>query len=297
MTLNRWSQTASENDNADSTIDFAEGQAPSSINGSARAVMAAVAKFRDDLSGNIELAGTATAFTATTNQVFAALADGLFFRARMNVASLVDPTLAVDGLTAKQILIDNVPTNVPTGACAIGRIYGFTYDATADGWLVSDFGGDALTSGNSPDLAAIEALAGTDGVVRKTAAGTFELDAGTTSITFVKDNNGIAVATGVQGDIEIPFACTITGATLIADATGSVVIDLWKDTYANYPPTVADTITASAKPTLSSAVKAQDTTLTGWATAVAAGDIIRVNVDSVATITRFTLSLKVDRFI
>ena len=32
--------------------------------------------------------------------------------------------------------------------------------------------------------------------------------------------------------------------------SGSIVIDVWKDTYANFPPIVADTITASAKPTL-----------------------------------------------
>ena len=55
--------------------------------------------------------------------------------------------------------------------------------------------------------------------------------------------------------------------------SGSIVIDVWKDTYANFPPTVADTITASAKPTLSSATKSDDTTLTGWTTAVTAGDV------------------------
>jgi len=63
-------------------------------------------------------------------------------------------------------------------------------------------------------------------------------------------------------------ATTISATTFYGDA----VIDLWKDTYANFPPTSADTITASARPTLSSAVKGQSSTLTGWTTAVAAGD-------------------------
>lgn len=113
------------------------------------------------------------------------------------------------------------------------------------------------------------------------------------SITFIIDGGGSAITTGVKGDLEIPFACVIQQATLLADQSGSIVIDIWKDTYANYPPTVADTITASAKPTISSATKSQDATLTGWTTSIAAGDTLRFNVDSATTITRVTLSLKV----
>lgn len=115
----------------------------------------------------------------------------------------------------------------------------------------------------------------------------------TTSMGITIDGGGSAITTGIKGDLVVPVACTIVSATLVADQSGSIVIDVWKDTYANYPPTVADTITASAKPTLSTAVKSQDTTLTGWTTAVAAGDTIRFNVDSASTVTRITLSLKV----
>jgi hypothetical protein len=115
------------------------------------------------------------------------------------------------------------------------------------------------------------------------------------SIEFVIDGGGSAITTGVKGDLQIPFACTITEATLLADQTGSIVVDIWKDTYANYPPTAADSITASAKPTLSSAVKYQDTTLTGWTTSISAGDILRINVDSATTVQRVTLALKVTR--
>lgn len=106
------------------------------------------------------------------------------------------------------------------------------------------------------------------------------------------DGGGSAITTGLKGDLTVPFACTINSATMMADQSGSIVVDVWKDTYANYPPTVADTITASAKPTISSATKSQDNTLTGWTTSVSAGDTIRFNVDSVTTITRATLSIK-----
>ena len=108
------------------------------------------------------------------------------------------------------------------------------------------------------------------------------------------DGGGSAITTGVKGFIEVPYACTITRSTTLADQSGSIVIDVWKDTYANYPPTVADTITASAKPTITTATKAQDATLTGWTTTVAAGDILGFNVDSITTIQRVHEILKCD---
>jgi hypothetical protein len=101
------------------------------------------------------------------------------------------------------------------------------------------------------------------------------------------------VSVGAKQDIVVPFACTITKVTLLADAAGSVVIDVWKDTYGNYPPTVADTIVAAAKPTISAASKAQDSTLTGWNTSILAGDTLRFNVDSFTTIARLTVILEV----
>src|SRR6266576_1010740 len=74
MTLYKWSQTASADATADSTINWAEGQAPSSINDSARAMMAATAKYRDDIAGAIVTSGTSTAYAVSTFQVFDTLA-------------------------------------------------------------------------------------------------------------------------------------------------------------------------------------------------------------------------------
>lgn len=111
-------------------------------------------------------------------------------------------------------------------------------------------------------------------------------------IAFIIDGGGSAITTGVKGFLEIPFACTITGWTMTGDQSGSIVIDVWKDTYANYPPTVADTITASDKPTISAATKGQDLAPTGWTTAVAAGDVLGFNVDSITTLTYVTLIIR-----
>lgn len=115
----------------------------------------------------------------------------------------------------------------------------------------------------------------------------------TVAIGAAFDGGGAAVAAGSKAYVRVPFACTITSATLLADLSGSAVVDVWVDTYANYPPTVADTITASAKPTISSAIKSEDTTLTGWTTSVAAGSIVAFNVDSCSTCTKLNVQLKV----
>jgi hypothetical protein len=109
------------------------------------------------------------------------------------------------------------------------------------------------------------------------------------------DGGGSAIETGAKGFIYVPFACVITGVTLLADQAGSIVIDIWKDTYANHPPTDADSITAAAPPTIAAAVKSQDNTLTGWSKNVAAGDVLRFNVDSCTDIQYCTLILTVTK--
>jgi len=115
------------------------------------------------------------------------------------------------------------------------------------------------------------------------------------SITFIIDGGGSAITTGIKGALEIPFACTINRVTLLADQSGSIVIDIWKQAYADYPPEDAQSIVSAAPPTLSSAAKSQDSTLTDWTTAIAAGDCLIFNVDSIATCTWVTLSLKVTK--
>lgn len=120
-------------------------------------------------------------------------------------------------------------------------------------------------------------------------------DAGYANILFDFDGGSGALAAGTVVRIPISFDCTIEEATLIADQSGSAVVDVWKDVFANYPPTVADTITASAKPTLSAATTAQDGTLTGWTTSIAAGDVLVAYLESVSGIVNLILNLKVQR--
>lgn len=119
--------------------------------------------------------------------------------------------------------------------------------------------------------------------------------AGTGSFGITIDGGGSAITTGQKGYVTIPYDMTITGWDILADQSGSIVIDVWKDTYANFPPIVGDSIAGTEKPTLSSAQKNQDTSLSTWTTSVSQGDIIGFNVDSAATVTRVTLVIYGDK--
>jgi hypothetical protein len=93
---------------------------------------------------------------------------------------------------------------------------------------------------------------------------------------------------------------TINQVTMLLDQTGSIVVDIWKCTYAQFDsgathPVAADSITASDTPTISSNTKMQDSTLTGWNTAIPAGSVLAFNVKSIATAQRCTVTLKTTR--
>ena len=118
---------------------------------------------------------------------------------------------------------------------------------------------------------------------------------GTASIEFVMDGGGATLPTGIMGDLNIDFDCTINSWTLLADQTGSVVVDIWKDSFINFPPLVGDSITGSSKPTLTAQSSATSSTLTGWTTSITAGDVLRFKIDSVTSIQRLTLSIKVTK--
>ena len=116
------------------------------------------------------------------------------------------------------------------------------------------------------------------------------------ALPFIIDGGGATITVGIKGDLVVPFACTITGWYLLADQSGSVVIDIWKDSYANFPPVVGDSICDGNEPVISGANKARDLDVANWTgEALLAGDILRFNVDSVATIQRVTLVLMVTR--
>jgi microcystin-dependent protein len=129
-----WSKTAASNATADSTINWAEGQSPSSVNDSARAMMARTAEWRDDVSGTITTGGTSTAYTVTSNQGFDTLAHlaGAMIAFVPHISCGATVTLNVDGLGAKP-LRTSPGVELPSGLLIQGTPYVATYsnsDAT-----------------------------------------------------------------------------------------------------------------------------------------------------------------------
>lgn len=112
-------------------------------------------------------------------------------------------------------------------------------------------------------------------------------------LIFIIDGGGAEIALGEHGHLRIPFKCEIVKATLLADQVGSIKIDIWKDTYGNFPPTNADTITGANEPEIVAAQKDEDGGLAGWTKTIDADDILAFNVDSVTDIERVMILLEV----
>lgn len=142
-----WSTTAASNNSADPGINWLEGQAPSSVNDSARGMMQSIANWRNDLYG-LTTGGTSTAFTVATGSSFAtaAVMSGAVFTVIPHATSGAAPTLAVDGLTARAL---NISTGVavPTGAMVLGTPYPVKYvHATTEFILLGNVGKNLLTA-------------------------------------------------------------------------------------------------------------------------------------------------------
>lgn len=109
------------------------------------------------------------------------------------------------------------------------------------------------------------------------------------SISFTIDGGGSVPTLGTKGFTEVACDSTIIRSTILADQSGSCVVTIQKSSYAGFPPSAS--IVASAPPTLSGAQKAQDTTLSGWTTALTNGDILAWVLTSATTVTRIQVFL------
>jgi hypothetical protein len=87
------------------------------------------------------------------------------------------------------------------------------------------------------------------------------------------------ITTGVKGVIRIPNTSTIVKWTVMSDVAGTIEFNIRKSTPPVYPPVTS--IVAAAPPALVADDFDDDTTLTGWTTAVLAGDVLQFEVTSV----------------
>lgn len=103
------------------------------------------------------------------------------------------------------------------------------------------------------------------------------------------DAAGDVITTGVKTYLRVPYACTIAAWSIISDVVGSIVVDVWKSSWAAAKPTVANTIAGTEKPTLAAQEKNQDLVLSSWTPDLNAGDVLALKVDSCSGIHQATL--------
>lgn len=180
-------------------------------------------------------------------------------------------------------------------------------DIASYGGFVAEAPTGTTTSGMVPQWSSTQKTLTTGLTVGTSANNLVQLDASarlpavsgsllkgvTRNICVYIDNQGDAIETGIKAKICIDYACTIQSVTLHGSPSGSIVVDIWKVAYASLPAVVGNSITASAKPKISSAIKYQNATLSGWTTSISAGDWLYFNVDSCTTMTNCAIDLKV----
>ncbi len=171
----------------------------------------------------------------------------------------------------------------PPGAPVTGSVYVFT-DALYPGAAIG--GGSSLST------------------CRWSGAAWIPFGTAPTSVFGVTiDGGGFAISTGQKGYVQLPYACTITGWSCIADLSGSISVDV--DAHASSAPnaaptvpnTTTDKISASAPIALSSAQTASGGTsqVSTWTTSRAQWDVFGFNVTSATTVTRVTVMVTVTR--
>jgi hypothetical protein len=184
-------------------------------------------------------------------------------------------------------------TNLTGLTLGIGVNLNYTQDAASV--TITPDGGNGVTI-----PAATSSLAGVLDAARAAAIdglpGSYndltDLPDRTAFIPLLIDGGGAAIVAPVTRFIYAPFAGTITGWVVMADRSGSISIDVWKEPYGGFPPTVANSITGGNPMTLSSqTVNASIPAPASWTTQINAGDVIGFNVSSAATVQTITAQL------
>ncbi|MBA7714548.1 hypothetical protein ES703_123574 [subsurface metagenome] len=138
----------------------------------------------------------------------------LFYRDDLHMWYIYNGTSWVSLQAAAPGQLDDIgDVHVPTPTDE----YFLYWDAPNSRWACR-----ALVAGDIPNISAAKLTSGTLLTAR------LSTNIKTLTITFIIDGGGAEIALGEKGHLEIPFACTITGWTILADQSGSIVVDVWK---------------------------------------------------------------------
>lgn len=154
-----WSGTASDNDDADSAINFLEGQAPGSLNGSARALMAALARYLADNNGSKTTAGAANTYTlASPNVGYTALTNGLTLAVKFNATNTGASTFNLAALGSRKIksFSTGVEAELAAGQIVANGHYSLQLDTALDSgsgaWVLLNPTSDPTINATTGDI-------------------------------------------------------------------------------------------------------------------------------------------------
>lgn len=192
----------------------------------------------------------------------------------------------------------NITTSSPPGSPVNGDTY-LVASGGSGAWIGKDAHIAYYTTTNDSGAAGWEFYAPSAGWVVNNQAdkgyyrfnGTMWVGARQAAFCFEIDGGGSVPSTGAKGQVNVPTPCTIYGWVLTADQSGSAVVDVLKSTYSGFPTTAS--IASSDKPTLSSVQKNENLAVSVWTTALAQGDQLQINLNSVSTVTRLNLTVLV----
>lgn len=148
-----WSTIAANNGNSDGSINWAEGQAPSTVNNSARVMMQRIKELLNDLGGATVAGGSANVLTVTASSSFTAYADGIRVTFRAATDNTGSATLNVNAIGAKPLI-----KFTPAGETALAAgeiqgtgiyeaVYSTALNAAAGAWLLLNPTTRALSAG------------------------------------------------------------------------------------------------------------------------------------------------------
>lgn len=148
----------------------------------------------------------------------------------------------------------------------------------------------SVGTSNALTVGTIELGAASDTTISRTGAGAIAVEgvgvrlnsAKEKIATFGWDGGGSAVPTGATTKrcAQVPFAATITGVFIKADASSTLTITPYKDAFSTSAMATTALISGAGTTGLSTAMGVNDTTLTNWTTAVSANDEICAQVAS-----------------
>jgi hypothetical protein len=213
MGVRDYSTTAASNASV-SGQNWSEGQAPSTVNDSARKALADLAELFELMGGKLTTAGTANAQTLTPTVAWTAYTDGDWFAAVIGntLTNTGSVTMNVSGLGAKTVYKRDGATTLVAGDLVAGSLYNFTYDAGINGFRLESGASsldDVTTAGSD--------VASDATIVLDTASGGIVDVTGTTTIT------AITLAEGNIRFVRFTGALTLThGASLVLPGAANI---------------------------------------------------------------------------